>query len=61
MNWIYKNHELKTSGCYNMNFLFNNGKFYIMDNHLAAAWCWLQKQTHPKDMDYFILTDTMIY
>ena len=43
MNWIYKNHELKTSGCYNMNFLFNNGKFYIMDNHLAAAWCWLQK------------------
>ena len=56
MNWIYKNHELKTSGCYNMNFLFNNGTFYIMDNNLAAAWCWL-----PKDMDYFILTDTMIY
>ena len=43
MNWIYKNHELKSSGCYNMNFLFNDDKFYIMDNHLAAAWCWLQK------------------
>jgi hypothetical protein len=26
-----------------MNFLFNDGKFFIMDNHLAAAWCWSQK------------------
>jgi hypothetical protein len=26
-----------------LNFLFNQGKFYIMDNHLAATWCWLQK------------------
>src|SRR6218665_3747831 len=28
---------------YNMNLLFNDGKVYIMDNHLAASWCWMQK------------------
>jgi hypothetical protein len=28
---------------YNLNLLFQNGKTYIMDNHLAASWCWLQK------------------
>jgi len=27
----------------NLNFLFNNTKFYIMDNHLAAPFCWLWK------------------
>ena len=42
MNWIYKK-KLDKSGCNNMNFLYNIGKFYIMDNHLAAAWCWAQK------------------
>ena len=24
-----------------LNFLYRKGKFYIMDNHLAAGWCWL--------------------
>lgn len=24
-------------------FLFNHEKFYIMDNHLAATWCWLRR------------------
>lgn len=32
-----------TSTNYNLNLLFQNGKTYIMDNHLAASWCWLQK------------------
>lgn len=32
-----------TSTHYNLNLLFQNGKTYIMDNHLAASWCWLQK------------------
>lgn len=27
----------------NVNFLYNDGKIYVMDNHLCAAWCWLQK------------------
>ncbi|MFV0325952.1 MAG: UPF0489 family protein [Bacteroides xylanisolvens] len=43
MSWIYKKKQLKHSGCYDMNLLFNDGKFYIMDNHLAASWCWSQK------------------
>ena len=32
-----------TSTHYNLNLLFNEGKTYIMDNHLAASWCWMQK------------------
>ncbi len=28
----------------NVNFLWRHRNFYIMDNHLAAVWCWLQ---HP--------------
>lgn len=43
MEWIYKKHELGTSGCANVNFLFNDDKVYIMDNHLCAIWCWEQK------------------
>lgn len=31
------------SGTYDLNLLFNNDDVYIMDNHLAASWCWLQK------------------
>lgn len=42
MGWIYKKKQLGHSGCSDMNLLFNDGKFYIMDNHLAAAWCWSQ-------------------
>lgn len=26
-----------------VNFLYNKDKVYVMDNHLCAAWCWLQK------------------
>jgi hypothetical protein len=28
---------------YTLNELYNDGKIYIMDNHLAASWCWSQK------------------
>lgn len=28
------------SGTYELNFLFKEDKVYIMDNHLAAIWCW---------------------
>jgi len=42
--WIKEpSKQLEDSGHDNLNFLFSDGKFYIMDNHLAAAWCWLQK------------------
>ena len=32
-----------TSTCCNLNLLDNIDKTFIMDNHLAASWCWLQK------------------
>jgi len=32
-----------TSTDYNLNILYQSGKTFIMDNHLAASWCWLQK------------------
>jgi hypothetical protein len=41
--WILEPKKLNKSGTYGLNFLFNQDKFYIMDNHLAATWCWLQK------------------
>jgi UPF0489 domain len=31
------------SGTYDLNLLWNSNKAYVMDNHLAASWCWLQK------------------
>ena len=43
MSWIYKKKLLEESGCCNVNFLFNDDKVYIMDNHLCAIWCWEQK------------------
>lgn len=41
--WLYKNEKLGTSGTYEMNFLFKEENIYIMDNHLAAAWCWISQ------------------
>ena len=30
------------SGCYDQNFLWKSNNVYVMDNHRAALWCWLQ-------------------
>lgn len=30
------------SGMINLNGLWHDGNVYVMDNHRAAAWCWLQ-------------------
>lgn len=43
METIYKNEILGESGCCNVNFLVHDNKFYVMDNHLCASWCWEQK------------------
>lgn len=51
--WILKNEILGESGTYDTNFLFNQGKFYIMDNHLAAAWCWMQKVNLENEVGFF--------
>lgn len=33
----------RKSGIENLNFLLKYSKVYVMDNHLAAGWCWLQE------------------
>ena len=33
----------RESGRENLNFLLKYSKVYVMDNHLAAGWCWLQE------------------
>lgn len=53
MSWIYRKDPLEESGCCNMNLLYNTDKFYIMDNHLAAAWCWAQKIDNSKRYGLF--------
>jgi len=30
------------SGCYELNLLFKSNNFYVMDNHGAALWTWMQ-------------------
>lgn len=36
----------------NLNFLYQKGKFYIMDNHLAAGWCWLHSLDKQKKYSF---------
>lgn len=36
-----------------LNLLWNTGKCYIMDNHLAASWCWMQKIDPIGKYNYF--------
>lgn len=33
-----------SSGPVQQNFLWKSGSIYVMDNHRAALWCWLQEQ-----------------
>ena len=35
-----------------LNFLYRKGKFYIMDNHLAAGWCWLNTLNKQKEYGF---------
>lgn len=41
MTWIVPFQGRKHSGTFNQNFLFKSGNIYVMDNHRAALWCWL--------------------
>ena len=40
--WLVKFKGRNASGAYNQNFLWRSGNVYVMDNHRAAMWCWLQ-------------------
>lgn len=41
--WLVPFRGRTLSGTYNQNFLWKHGNVYIMDNHRAAAWCWLKE------------------
>jgi uncharacterized protein UPF0489 len=40
--WLVPFKGRNDSGLYNQNFLWRDGSIYVMDNHRAAMWCWLQ-------------------
>lgn len=41
-NWIYPFKGRNQSLAVGQNFLWNESNIYIMDNHRAALWCWMQ-------------------
>jgi hypothetical protein len=41
--WLVPLKERSLSGVLTQNFLWKHGNVYIMDNHRAALWCWLQE------------------
>jgi UPF0489 domain len=40
--WLVPFKGRHPSNAYNQNFLWKTGNVYIMDNHRAALWCWMQ-------------------
>lgn len=52
-NWIVPFRGRNTSGAYTLNFLWNFGRIYVMDNHRAALWCWLQHIKKDHVYNYF--------
>ena len=54
--WLYRsssNKGLDYSSYSEINFVFKKDKFYIMDNHLAASWCWIQEIDQNKSYNLF--------
>jgi hypothetical protein len=51
-----KDYLKKSSYCYHSLFLWKNKKIYVMDNHLSAAWCWMQR-CRPNKIYNFIHID----
>ena len=41
--WIVPFKGRNFSEAYDQNFLWQKGPIYVMDNHRAALWCWLQE------------------
>ncbi len=56
--WIRKPDELGESGYGRLNFLWKDDRrpIYIMDNHLAALWCWL-REVKPDELYRLIHVD----
>lgn len=43
----------KESNTYTLNFLWEDRNIYVMDNHLAAGWCWLSSLNHGEQYNFF--------
>jgi hypothetical protein len=40
--WLVRFRGRKASGMFEQNFVWRHGNIYVMDNHRAAMWCWMQ-------------------
>ena len=53
--WVKRlpiNYSDMSSYCYNNVFLWQSGKVFVMDNHMAALWCWLQTCDSKKSYNF---------
>jgi hypothetical protein len=53
--WLVPFRGREYSGHYRQNFLWRHENIYVMDNHRAALWCWLQHVDPNKDHCLFHL------
>lgn len=51
--WVVPFNGRKISGAYNQNFLWQQDNVYIMDNHRAALWCWMQQLSNEGKYNIF--------
>lgn len=52
--WIKELPErLQESNVNHLNFLYKENTVYVMDNHLAAGWSWLQELTPTESYNFF--------
>ena len=51
--WIIPFEGRNYSGTYKQNFLFKKDNLYIMDNHRAALWCWMQHLNDKQEINLF--------
>ena len=53
--WIIPFQGRNASLAHNQNLLWKTNNIYIMDNHRAALWCWLQEINKSKKYNVFHL------
>lgn len=51
--WLIPFEGRNLSGAYQQNFLWKSDYVYIMDNHRAALWCWLQHLSEDEKIQLF--------
>ena len=54
--WLVPFTGRNASGIYNQNFLWRSQSIYVMDNHRAAMWCWLQ-HVNPRQLHSLLHID----